>query len=110
MRVFQITLFSMLLGLPQLVMSQEKSHILLEDRVSIYPNPIINGVLNLEIIDDNEGTVAIYDFLGNKVFDIELDIPAAHKYKLYLSELSPGKYFVKINIENVVITKKISIV
>ena len=109
MRIFLLIIFSIISSFFYESFSQEKEHINLEQRIRLYPNPISSGVLNLDIAEENTGKLAIYDFLGIEVYTIDLDIPAAHKYRLYLSDFSSGKYFVKINIEDEVITKKILI-
>lgn len=80
------------------------------DDISINPNPITNSA-NIEFSLENASDVmiSVYDLLGKKVMEINSGqlFGGSHSINLSASELDSGIYFVKLDIDNQSITKKI---
>lgn len=84
----------------------------IDKKISVYPNPLpTGGVLTIDLSENSYTEVSIFDFLGSKVYDSNQDgfKKDQNKMELDLTQLTPGKYFIKITSNNEVITKKISI-
>lgn len=69
--------------------------------MTIYPNPNPNADLNikLDILQKDNYTVNITDFTGRIIYTLisNYELPeGSHKYKIDLSQLSSGMYFIKI--------------
>lgn len=81
---------------------------LIENAVSIYPT-ISNGTFYLKS-DEGLGVtrIGVYSISGQEVYDSTIDIVKGSTNKLEL-DLSTGMYFVKIYVDNYIITKKIMI-
>lgn len=80
------------------------------DDISVHPNPVTNNA-NIEFNLDNNSNVniSLFDILGKKVMDIhngELN-SGAHSIKLNSEYMQQGVYFVKLQMNNQIITKKI---
>lgn len=73
-----------------------------ENSIQFYPNPLNGG--NLTIKNAANTQVAIYDVLGKKVFETNIQIDSK---TINLNLLKTGMYFVKINTKNKQITKKL---
>ncbi len=68
----------------------------------LYPNPT-KAVLHIDLENADLGRfeVVIYDYLGQNVMpDIDLDFFNRSDYKIDLSDLPPGVYFVKLKFDN----------
>ena len=74
----------------------------LSDLVSLYPNPT-SGVLNINNLEANS-TIEIFNVIGEKVLFSNL---LKGNNIVDLSNLSNGSYFVKLNSNNQIITKKV---
>ncbi len=74
----------------------------LNDLVSLYPNPT-NGTLNINNLEANS-TIEIFNVIGEKVLFSNL---LKGNNTVDLSNLSNGSYFVKLNSNNQIITKKV---
>ena len=75
-----------------------------EKNVSIYPSPAINNIT----IDIENGinitSLKVFNVLGKNVINQIVD--KSDKYELNISKLENGLYFVEINTENGIVTKK----
>jgi hypothetical protein len=69
--------------------------------VSIYPNPT-TGMLNITNADD--ATVTVFNMLGQEVMN------AYNVKTINMNNMANGSYFVKVQTQNNVITKKINLV
>jgi len=64
--------------------------------LNIYPNPVSNGILNVDATFYNgRVNIDIYNLLGAKVFSVEEN--AGDKIRLNLNGMKKGMYVVKIN-------------
>lgn len=77
---------------------------ILENNVSVYPNPVADGILNVKTLNDSK--VSLYNLLGNKV--LSLDTSLKH-HEINVSKLTAGVYLLNINSEDKTLTKKIVI-
>jgi len=82
------------------------------DHISIYPNPITN-IANIEfnLFKRNEVNIAVYDILGKQIKNLYQGemMSGANNIQVDVSTLNEGVYFVKLQMNNQVITKKIMI-
>ncbi|NQY67447.1 MAG: T9SS type A sorting domain-containing protein [Flavobacteriales bacterium] len=69
-----------------------------EDRLTLYPNPIINSILYIRLIDASINLdLNIYDLNGNLVFtDQQTENIKSEFYQFNLSSLSSGMYYVNV--------------
>ena len=69
-----------------------------EDRLTLYPNPIINSILYIRLIDASINLdLNIYDLNGNLVFtDKQTENIKSEFYQFNLSSLSSGMYYVNV--------------
>lgn len=74
----------------------------LNDLVSLYPNPS-NGTLNVNNLEVNS-TIEVFNVIGEKVLNSNL---LKGNNTIDLSNLSNGSYFVKLNSNNQILTKKV---
>jgi len=72
--------------------------------LSLYPNPITNGKVYIVTKNDVEKEIQIFDVLGKKVFQSQLNTR-----ELNISSLSPGVYIIKIREEESTATRKLII-
>ncbi|MGZ3864861.1 MAG: M43 family zinc metalloprotease [Bacteroidia bacterium] len=65
--------------------------------VSVYPNPSADGKFSVDIAHNeaNVTRLVVFDMLGNKVYEINDNIPAGN-YDMDLSSLGGGTYFVQV--------------
>ena len=70
----------------------------------MYPNPVLNGKLYISSTSNLEKEVAIYNTLGQEVFQSKTNNQAIN-----VSSLSKGTYFVKITEAEITATKKLII-
>ena len=68
----------------------------------MYPNPVLNGKLYISSASNLEKEVAIYNTLGQEVFQ-------SNDQAINVSRLSKGTYFVKITEAEITATKKLII-
>ncbi len=80
--------------------------------VLIYPNPVYNNELIIELPNNNNyiNSIQIYDFIGNKLISINDLATFSNTYKLDLSNLNNGLYLLIINNGKERITKSFSII
>ena len=83
-----------------------------ENTMDIYPNPASdNAYINLNLTDNNEVSICIYNAVGQLVKTIDINLQSGENYvAVETSALTAGMYIVKANIGNSVITKNLSIV
>lgn len=90
---------------------QEQS--VIDANVKVYPNPVSN-IANVEIAmkENAETAVNVYNMLGQKVMQIgEKTLSSGtHNYQLDFANMQNGIYFIKVNVGDKIITKKISVV
>ncbi|MEN9875489.1 MAG: hypothetical protein RLZZ529_486 [Bacteroidota bacterium] len=72
--------------------------------LSLYPNPVTNGRVYIATKNDAEKEIQIFDVLGKKVFQSQLNTR-----ELNISSLSPGVYIIKIREEESTATRKLII-
>jgi adenylate kinase family enzyme len=72
--------------------------------LSLYPNPVTNGRVYIATKNDSEKEIQIFDVLGKKVFQSQLNTR-----ELNISSLSPGVYIIKIREEESTATRKLII-
>ena len=72
--------------------------------LSLYPNPVTNGRVYIATKNDTEKEIQIFDVLGKKVFQSQLNTK-----ELNISSLSPGVYIIKIREEESTATRKLII-
>ncbi len=82
-----------------------KTNLLSEETISLFPNPT-SGVLNINTIDATT-SVEVYNVIGEKVYSSKNLNKGLNS--LDLSNLSNGSYFVKMNSNNNITTKKVVI-
>lgn len=74
---------------------EEATHISpnLENEISIYPNPSLDGVFHINLGQATGGDITVYDLMGKIVF--AYNIPATERrYSLHLRDQAPGMYTV----------------
>ncbi|NQU35642.1 MAG: T9SS type A sorting domain-containing protein, partial [Bacteroidetes bacterium] len=86
--------------------------VLSSDDISIHPNPV-SGNANIEFSLNNTATVniAVFDILGKQIQNLhegELS-GGSHNIQLNSDNMRQGIYFVKIQMNNEVVTKKIMV-
>jgi hypothetical protein len=76
----------------------------LNAEIKIYPNPVVNGFVNIETGLSGHHKVEMYDLTGRKVLSTTLE-----NNRLNLSDLKSGVYLIKISSESHMATKKLII-
>ncbi len=88
------------------------NEVLLADDISIYPNPVMNTAnIEFNLYSDSDVSIAVFDILGKNVmnlFEGEM-MSGSNNVQMNVGELNEGIYFVKLQMSNQVITKKIMI-
>jgi transglutaminase/protease-like cytokinesis protein 3 len=75
--------------------------------VKLFPNPITNGLLNIELTSVKESAILkIIDLSGRVVYNKTL-MTSNNIQKLNIKELNPGPYLVRVLLDNKIYTKKI---
>ena len=79
--------------------------------VQLYPNPstgFYNLTLNLE--EASNVSIAVYDMVGKRVVDVVNGLTEQSQYEIDLSNFEEGIYFLRAQINEQTITKKLSLV
>lgn len=80
------------------------------DDISVHPNPVTNVAnINFNLNNNSNVDIELIDVLGKKVMDIhsgELE-GGAHNFTINSENMQQGMYFVRMQMNNQVITKKI---
>jgi len=63
--------------------------------LNIYPNPVENGRLNLEITNDNISSIRLIDIAGKDILISKMEYGIS-KTRLDLHDLQNGIYFIKV--------------
>ena len=74
------------------------------EHIIVYPNPVSNGVININSYSENGIEVTLFNLLGN-----QLNIKLNHNNTINVSSLRTGQYFLKITQNNKTSIKKILI-
>jgi hypothetical protein len=88
------------------------NEILSAEDVSIYPNPVTKTAnIEFNLYNNSDVNVAIFDILGKNVMNLyEGDMMSgSNSIKMDVNELNEGIYFVKLQMSNQVVTKKIMV-
>jgi hypothetical protein len=72
--------------------------------LSLYPNPVSTGKLYISTKNDDSKDIEIFDVLGKKVLQVQLN-----SKELNLSSLNPGVYIIKIKENEITATRKLMI-
>ena len=72
------------------------------DGLSLYPNPVSNGKIYIVSKTGEDKEIAIFDVLGKKVFQSILI-----GKELYIGNLTPGVYIIKIKEDEATATRKL---
>jgi len=86
-----------------------KNYIEINSSVSIYPNPATDNVTISFTATNKLAEVKLYDITGKQLLNKTVDANVG-SYKMNLSELNRGIYFVQVTIGNTTTTKKLSLV
>jgi len=79
---------------------------------SIYPNPVTNiANIDFNLYKDSDINIAVFDILGKNVMNLYQGemMGGANNVQMDVSNLNEGIYFVKLQMNNQIITKKIMI-
>jgi len=71
------------------------------EKFQMFPNPSNNGFINITTANNSPKNVQVFDMLGKKVIDREMDT------KLNISALQAGIYIVKVTENNLSATKRL---
>jgi hypothetical protein len=81
--------------------------------LDVFPNPLIDhSTLSFNILEKNVVSISIYDVIGREVFPVSAKIElSAGTYTLPINrnDLKSGIYFVKLNVNDYSVTKKMII-
>ncbi|WP_317196395.1 M4 family metallopeptidase [Chryseobacterium sp. RR2-3-20] len=78
----------------------------IENQLAVYPNPVKNGIFTIEN-NSSEGIYEIYDASGKLIKNSDKLLKGNNK--INVTGVEKGVYFVKINIEGSIVSKKIVI-
>lgn len=70
--------------------------------LSLYPNPVTGGRVSILTKNDSEKEVVIYDLLGKKIMQSQLN-----SRELNISNLVAGVYIIRITEDNISATRKL---
>lgn len=86
------------------LISSIKDQISIQEKVSIYPNPANSYIIINSQLKNREMTIKIYNSLGQLM---KSQISKSANSVLFVNEFPKGTYFISINIDNKIITKKV---
>ena len=73
-----------------------------QDKITIYPNPVSSGIVNINSNEKTNLKVEIFDFLGRKILEKD-----QVNFTIDISRLKKGHYLMKIMSENGIQTEKL---
>jgi len=76
------------------------------DKVQIYPNPVTNGKIYINVETNTTKSIELYDMLGKRILSTEMN---GYQKELNVSNLKAGVYILKLSEKNNNITRKIVI-
>ncbi|WP_299247089.1 T9SS type A sorting domain-containing protein [uncultured Lacinutrix sp.] len=79
----------------------------LEQNITMYPNPATES-FNIVSTKNETATIRVFNALG-KLMHYSKDINLTNEFKVDISQYASGLYFVRINNENGVVTKKLMV-
>jgi len=88
------------------------NEILSADDISIYPNPVTKTAnIEFNLYKNSDVNIAVFDILGKNISNLYKGemMGGRNNIQLNVSELNEGIYFVKLQMNNQVITKKIMV-
>jgi len=88
------------------------THMPISNEINVYPNPITsNAQIELNLTEQSDITVDIYNLLGERVKQVYQGQMTSGSQKLQMNteNLNGGIYFVTININGNIISKKINV-
>ncbi|MFK5857415.1 MAG: Omp28-related outer membrane protein [Bacteroidota bacterium] len=88
------------------------NEILSSDDISIHPNPITNNAnIEFNLYNSSDINIAVFDILGKNVMNLYQGqmMGGANNVQMNVSGLNEGVYFVKLQMNNQVITKKVMV-
>lgn len=84
------------------VLSKERQSL---ENFSVYPNPVSNGILSINTLNNTTKKVSIFDTLGKQVYSKQLKA----NEKAYINHLNSGIYFLTVEENSITATKKLVI-
>ena len=83
----------------------------LEPVVKLYPNPTSGTVIiDIQTGASNEVELMIFDILGKKIDQVNTRINGKYSHSFHLEGQAAGQYYMVINVEGKVITRKFSVI
>ena len=108
---FYFLLICLLLSATTLFAQESKQQPKVQDNaiegLNFYPNPVTNGKLYITSKNNEDKQIAIFDVLGKKM-EVKINNENSNNLQLDLSNASTGIYFVKIQSNNQITTKRIT--
>ena len=105
-KIYLSSLLFLLVFTSKIVAQETKQQFKLQEvpieGLSLYPNPVTHGKVNISSKNDLDKEIQIFDVLGKKVLHTQLN-----SKELNLSSLSPGVYIIKIREEEHSATRKL---
>jgi hypothetical protein len=84
------------------------SDLALEDMISVSPNPTNGPVnINVNLPENEEVSIAIFNTMGQQVATVANGKVSNGRFSVNLQGNSNGMYYVKMNLNGAIITKKI---
>ena len=76
------------------------------DKVQIYPNPVTNGKIYINVETNSVKNIELCDMLGKRILSAEMN---GYQKELNVSNLKAGVYILKLSEKNNNVTRKIVI-
>jgi len=110
MKKFYFLIF--FIGLTTVSFSQTKDKVPKQETIKakeivgfkMYPNPVINGILFINTLENSQKDIQIFDVLGKQVFSKSII-----NQRLDISKLTSGIYILKVSEKGKVATRKLVI-
>jgi len=90
------------------VVTGSVTDIAMDDLLSVYPNPTTGVIiLNTNLPENQEVNIAVYNTMGQEVAAVQNGKVSNGQYSIDLTNQSNGIYYVKMNLNGNIITKKV---
>ena len=90
------------------VVTGSVNDIAMDDLLSVYPNPTTGVIiLNTNLPENQEVNIAVYNTMGQEVAAVQNGKVSNGQYSIDLTNQSNGIYYVKMNLNGNIITKKV---